>query len=1020
MNLATFSIRYKTVMLVLTVMIIIGGIQAYFRLGKLEDPEYTIKTAVVITQCPGAVPEEVENEVTDKIEKAVRQMEQIKHVRSLSQEGRSTVYVDIKDKYTAKDLPQIWDELRRKVNDVQPQLPPEAAKSVVRDDYGDVYGVFYAITGDGYTYAELRDFVDFLKNELLLVDNVARIEISGIQDEVVYIEFSRDMLSRLGITPDTIYAIVSAQNAIVESGKTAVGPDYVRIYPTGKFTDVEQIGNLVLRGKDSGKLIRLKDVATITRGYEEPPKSLIRLDGKRALGMGISTVSGGNVVTMGEAIKKRLAELEPQIPVGMELGIVSYQSDTVKASVNDFILNLIEAVAIVIVILVIFMGPVTGLLIGFILLLTILATFIGMKIFAIDLQSISLGALIIALGMLFDNAIVVAEGVLVGIQTGQDKIKAAEETVGRNSAALLGATIVAVLAFAAIGLSPDSTGEYCRTLFYVVGLSLLLSWVLAVTVTPVLAVMFLKAPAGKVDPYAGKFYRIYRTILTFSIRCRWGLVIAMGILLALAIWGFGFIKQSFFPTSESDKVMFDIWNPEGTYILQTSDDLVKIEQFLKKQPEVNQVTSFIGAGAQRFILNYNIEDSNDAYGQLIVEVTPGRLDQKIAAIGGRLRDYVRNNLPDSMLRIKKFEKGSGNDKKIELRISGHDPLVLRELAEQVKKIMRGNPHVENIRTDWRHKKLVYRPQINERNARRAGLTQSDIAAALRQAYNGRPVGLYRENDRLLTILSRAVESERNCIDSLYSIQIWSNPLKKSVNLYQLVTGFKAEWDDAIIRRRDGIKTLTVQCDPLINTVKALKVMKAKIDTVPLPLGYSREWGGEFESSSDAQKGISGMLPITFIIMMFIVLALFNALRQTLIIILCLPLALIGVTVGLLGSGAPFSFFALLGLLSLIGMMIKNGIVLIQEIDDEIAAGKNPYDAVVDAGICRFRPVLMAALTTVLGMLPLLWDVMFNSMAITIMCGLTFATALTLLFVPVLYCILMKIPGPDAPNGKPVS
>ena len=1013
MNLAAFSIRYKTVMLVFTVMIVLGGIQAYTSLGKLEDPEYTIKTAVVITDCPGATPREVEEEVTDKIEKAIRQMEQIKHLRSLSKEGRSTIYVDIKDKYTSKDLPQIWDVLRRKVGDVQAQLPPETKTSVVRDDYGDVYGIFYAITGDGYSYAELRDFVDFLKNRLLLVKDVARIEISGIQNEVIYIEFSREMISKLGMSPDTIYATVSAQNEISQSGKTQVGPDYVRIYPTGKFTDVEQIGNLVLRGKDSGKLIRLKDVATIRRGYEEPPESLIRLDGKRALGMGISTVSGGNVVTMGEAVKKKLEELEPQIPIGMKMGVIAYQSETVEASVNNFLVNLIEAVIIVIVVLVIFMGPVTGLLIGFILLLTIFATFMGMKICAIDLQSISLGALIIALGMLVDNAIVVAEGVLVGIQTGQDKIKAAEDTVGRNSASLLGATVVATLAFAAIGLSPDSTGEYCRTLFYVVGLSLMLSWLLAVTITPVLAVMFLKAPknAENVDPYAGKFYQIYRSMLESAIRYRWAMVIIMCSLLALSVFGFGFITKSFFPTSEVDKVMLDIWNPEGTYILKTSEDVKKLEDFLKKQPEIKQLNSFIGGGAQRFILNYNIEDSNGAYGQIIVQVTPENLNEKLASVTRKVKKFASENLLDSMLRVKKFEKGSGNDKKIEFRISGFNPVVLRELAEQVKQVMRENPYIENVRTDWRNKKLIYRPQVNERNARRAGLTQKDISKSLQQAYNGVPVGLYRENDRLLQILSRSVKEERMSINSVYSVQLWSDPLKKFVNLVQMVTGFDAQWDDAIIRRREGTRTITVQSDPLINTAEVHEMIREKIESIPMPLGYSREWGGEFESSRDAQKGISGMLPITFIIMMLIVLFLFNSLRQTLIILLCLPLALIGVTLGLLGFGSPFSFFAMLGLLSLIGMMIKNGIVLIQEVDDQVATGKDPYNAVVDSGISRFRPVLMAAMTTVLGMIPLLWDVMFNSMAVTIMCGLTFATALTLIFVPVLYCILFKVPSP---------
>jgi multidrug efflux pump subunit AcrB len=398
---------------------------------------------------------------------------------------------------------------------------------------------------------------------------------------------------------------------------------------------------------------------------------------------------------------------------------------------------------------------------------------------------------------------------------------------------------------------------------------------------------------------------------------------------------------------------------------------------------------------------------------LIVEATPEDLDEKLKSIAAKAREFAIDNLPDSMLRVKKFEKGSGNDKKIEYRISGHDPVMLRQLADKAKEIMEHNPYIENVRTDWRNKKLMYRPVINERNARRAGLTQSDIAVSLQQAYNGVPVGLYRENNRLLTILSRAVESERNSINSVYSVQLWSEPLEKFINLLQLTDGFKTEWRDAIVWRRDGIRTITVQSDPLGNTAKIHKMIKAKIEAIEMPLGYSGEWGGEYESSSDAQKGISGMLPITFIIMMLIVLFLFNALRQTFIILLCLPLALIGVTLGLLGSGAPFSFFAMLGLLSLIGMMIKNGIVLIQEIDDQIASGEKPYEAIINSGISRFRPVLMAALTTVLGMIPLLWDVMFNSMAITIMCGLTFATALTLLFVPVLYCILFKIPNPES-------
>lgn len=1015
MNLATVALRYKTVTLTLTAVMVIGGIISYRSLGKLEDPEYTIKTALIATNYPGADAREVEEEVTDKIEEAVQKLGQIKRIRSLSKEGASFVYVDIKDKYTSRDLPQIWDELRRKVTDVQSQLPSEAQASVVRDDYGDVYGVFYAITGDGYSYHELKDFVDFLKKELLLVKDVSRIEISGAQEEVVYVEFSRDVLSRLGMSPQAIYDTLKEQNKITMTGETTVGPDYVKIYPTGKFNSVEDIGDLAIRGRDSGSLIKLKDVANITRGYEEPPDKLVRLDGKSALGLGISTVSGGNVVEMGKAIKARLAELEPQIPVGIDLGIVSYQSDTVEQSVNDFIINLIEAIVIVIAVLIIFMGLSTGMLIGFVLLLTILATFIMMKIFAIDLQSISLGALIIALGMLVDNAIVVAEGVLVGIQTGQDKIKCAEDTVAKNSVALLGATIVAILAFAAIGLSQDSTGEYCRTLFYVVGLSLMLSWLLAVTVTPVLATMFLKAPENiDEDPYKGKFYHIYRLLLVYCLKFRWGVVILMICLLAVAVFGFRFIERSFFPASSTNKIMFDIWNPEGTYILKTSEDVKKLEEYLLQQPEIKQVSSFIGGGAQRFILNYNIEDNNSAYGQIIAEVKDDAPEENIKKTIAKTRTFVSDNLLNSMLRVKNFEKGSGNDSKIEIRFRGQNATILRDLADKAETIMRQQPRLENIRTDWRQKKLVYRPMVDEKNARRAGLSQPDISEALRQSYNGIQIGMYREGNRLLPILSRSIKSERSDIDSVNNVHIWSSPLNKSINLSQIVNGFDSDWENSIIRRRNRMRTITVQCDPVnINTNELLSKFKAQIDAIELPLGYSCEWGGEYESSHDAQQGLNRMLPITFILMMLIVLMLFNAFKQTFIIVLCLPLALIGVTAGLLIMNTPFSFMAMLGLLSLIGMMIKNAIVLIQEMDSQIADGKDCFQAIIDSGVSRFRPVLMAAMTTVLGMIPLVFDVLFQSMAVTIMFGLTFATALTLLVVPVLYSIFFKVPSPKS-------
>ncbi|MDD4365882.1 MAG: efflux RND transporter permease subunit, partial [Synergistales bacterium] len=581
MNIASFAIRKKTITLFLTVLIAFGGVLAYGRLGKLEDPEFTIKTAVVITSYPGATPREVEEEVTDAVETAVQQLGQVKRVRSLSQEGLSTVYVDIKDDYTARDLPQIWDELRRKVNDGQRNLPPGAGPSLVNDDYGAVYGVYFALTGEDYTMEELRRTADFLRKELLLVKGVARVEIGGIQREGIFVEIPRATLSQIGIPLSQIVQALQAQNLVVTTGKVDVGTERLRIDPTGAFTSVEQIGSLLLRG-GKGDLIRLEDIAAISREPIAPSQSLMRFDGRPALGLGVANVPGGNVITMGEAVKRRLAELEPQIPLGMDLGLIYYQSDTVKEAINNFVVNLIEALAIVIALLLVFMGLRTGLLIGAILLLTILATFVAMKVAAIDLQSISLGALIIALGMLVDNAIVVADGMLVRIEGGQDRNGAAEDVVSQTQLPLLGATFIAILAFAPIGLSPDSTGEFCRTLFQVVGISLFLSWILAVTVTPLLGVMTLKASPAKEgrDPYDSPSYRLYRAFLTLCLRRRVAAVAVTAGLLILSFVGFGHVSKAFFPDSESPQFAMDFWWPQGTRIEETSTQLARIEKYL--------------------------------------------------------------------------------------------------------------------------------------------------------------------------------------------------------------------------------------------------------------------------------------------------------------------------------------------------------------------------------------------------------------------------------------------------------
>ncbi|MHC4716243.1 MAG: efflux RND transporter permease subunit, partial [Planctomycetota bacterium] len=606
MNIAEFAIRNKTIIWVLTVLIAVGGILAYVTLGRLEDPEFTIKDALVLTPYPGASAAEVEEEVTNEIEMAAQQLGQLKRVTSQSERGLSTVTVTIKDKYGKAALPQVWDELRRRINDAQGNLPPGAGPSLVYDDYGDVFGVFLAVTGDGYSYEEIRRYVDVLHRELLLMRDVKKVQLYGLRPEAVYVDVSRQKARALRIAPEQIVSQLRRRNLVADGGRVEVGSEYVPIRVTGEYTSVEQIGELLVSGAGTDRLVRLRDVATIRRGYVEPAREKLRFDGARAIGLGISTVPGGNVVRMGQAVEQRLAELEPQRPVGMVINPIAYQSAAVTEAISGFVTNLVGAVAIVIVVLLIFMGPRSGLIIGSVLLVTIAGTLAIMRGFDIALERISLGALIIALGMLVDNAIVVTDGMLVRIRAGADRLTAARDVVGQNMMPLLGATLIAVIAFAAIGLSRDSTGEYCRSLFWVLMISLMFSWVTAVTLTPLLCCTFLKGPppggaraarAAKAEPYGGRIFRAYRRFLTLCIRFRPVTMCVTLVLLALAVVGFGRIESSFFPPSTRAQFMIDVWLPRDIHIDDTEAVVERIEKHVMGLDHVTHVASCIGAGA---------------------------------------------------------------------------------------------------------------------------------------------------------------------------------------------------------------------------------------------------------------------------------------------------------------------------------------------------------------------------------------------------------------------------------------
>jgi multidrug efflux pump subunit AcrB len=1029
MAIAEFFMRNRVISWMLILVLLLGGWASYSGLPRLEDPAFTLKDALVITRYPGASPAQVEQEVTYPLENAIQQLAYVDKIRSISSTGLSQITVTMKKIYGPDRLPQIWDELRRKVGDLQGKLPPGVMTPWVNDDFGDVFGLLIAVFGDGYSYEDIKDYVDFLRRELILVDGVGKITVAGQQAEKVFIEISQAKLGRLGIPPDRLLQILQTQNSVSNAGTIRVGTESIRFHPTGEFQDVSELEDLIISEPGDQKLIYLRDVATVSKGYQEIPTNVYTQDGRLALMLGVSFGAGSNVVDVGERINRRLAELEFARPWGIETAVVYNQPGQVVSAVNNFLISLIEAVAIVIVVLMIFMGLRTGLLVGLVLLITIMGSFIFISMKGLDLQRISLGALIIALGMLVDNAIVVVEGILMGMKDGLSKIEAANAIVKQTMWPLLGATVIAIIAFAPIGLSKDATGEIVGSLFWVLLFSLFLSWFTAISVTPFLAELMLKAPEPAEeetrDPYSGFIFRVFKRLLDAAMRFRWLTLALMVVLLFLSIKGFGFVRNEFFPPMSTPMFLIDYWGAEGTDIRETLRNVTRIDQDLRKNEEVDQITTTVGRGAIRFLLPYKPEKAYPSYAQFLVRT------KDIEDVGSMIRKasvYFAENHPQAQINFKRLMVGPQPDGKIEARVAGPDPEELRRISSRIKAIFRQEEAALAVRDDWRQRTKVIRPQFSETQARRVGIDKAKIDEALLVQFSGKPIGLYRDGTELLPIILRPPERERYNIDSAHRIKIWSPVSRSFIPIDQVISGLTVEWEDPLIMRYNRKRTLTVMMDPNPLMGKTVAVMlagvKSQVESLELPSGYTLEWGGEFEKARDAKANVFATLPLGFLVMFIITVLLFNSLKNALIVWLTVPLAIIGVTIGLLGGAKPFSFMALLGILSLSGMLIKNGIVLMDQIKVELENGREPYHAVFVSAVSRVRPVAMAALTTILGMIPLLPDMFFQSMAVTIMGGLGFSTVLTLLVVPVLYITLHRIgyrsPSAMQPDSTPKS
>ncbi|WP_075591629.1 efflux RND transporter permease subunit [Labilibacter marinus] len=989
------------------VAVFLGGILAFQGLGKLEDPEIPIKSAVIITPYAGASASEVELEVTDVLEKAVQKLENIEFIESRSTDGMSEITVNVEPRVITAKMPQMYDHLRRKINDAKRDLPA-GADPIVLDDFGDVYGIFISVSADGYSYRELNDYVEYIKRELLLVENIRRIEIFGQQIETVDIKFSTEKFAQLGLNPMLIVQAINDQASIVNPGNVVVGSERIRLSLGAKFKSIDDINNLLVQVPGGGSFL-LGEIATVERSFYTPKRNDFKYNGKKAMSLAISMESKVNVIKVGEVFDAKVAELQKNLPVGIEINKVFFQPDRVDQSIRGFMINLIESVLIVIVVLLFAMGMRSGLLISSGLVFTILATFIVMQAAGIELQRVSLAAIIVAMGMLVDNSIVVADGILIDLKKGMDRKKAFINTAQKTSMPLLGATIVAILAFMPLGFSPGQAGEFLKSLFYVLAISLFLSWIFAMIQTPFMANWFYRGKVAKAsdnnDMYDNSLYRWFKKVLQGMLWHKTVFIIATTIVLFTSIWSFKFVKQEFFPALDYPQYVIEYWLPQGSDIYQVEKDLDKAQQDLKDWDGVENITTSLGQTPARYTLLRPMTTINSNYGELIIDAVDFEAAQRTAV---ELVDYMHKEYPQAFVRARTYSP-IFTEYLIEAKFTGPDPAVLRDLSVQAEEIMRGSEFCEIATNNWKNQSKVLTPEYSVDQARLQGISRSNVANSLAIASNGMPVGAIHQGVDVLPVILKMNEPVGSRVENIESVPVWSNSMS-SVPLAQVIDSVTVSWENKQIRRYNGLRAIKSQSNPKlgITAPELWNDIHAQVEAIKLPHGYELEWLGEHKDSKEANADLFALLPLALGIMLLIVILLFNNLKQPMIVMGVVPMALVGVALGHHIMQATFGFIGIIGTLGLIGMMIKNAIVLLDEINDQIASGVDQLNAIINAAISRMRPVMMASLTTILGMVPLLFDVMFKGMAVAVMFGLLIGSIVTLVVVPVMYAILYKV------------
>lgn len=1007
MKFVEYFLQKKSVTILLLVLVLAGGLFSYVKMGKLEDAPFTIKQALVLTPYPGASPSEVQTQVTDVLEEAIQSIGELYYLKTENRTGLSKITVYVKKEIRADEMQQLWDKLRRKVNDVQGKLPAGAGTSVVNDDFGDVLGVFYGLSGDNYTFRELEDEAKLIKNELLKVKDVAKVEIYGVQTPTIDVFITPAVMAQSGITTADIARAFEAQNKVVDAGGIDNENNRIRIESTGNFYSLDDIRELTIVSR-TGEHFRLADIARIEEGYQTPPGNIMRINGSPAVGIAISTVPAGNVVDMAKAVQVTLDKFKETMPAGFVLIPIYDQGHESDVANQGFILNLIISVLMVVAILLFFIGLKNGLLIGSGLVFSIFATLIVMMASGIALQRMSLTAIIIAMGMLVDNAIVVSDSALVNMERGMRKRIAILRACSSTALPLLVATVIAILTFLPIYYSPHITGELLSSLVIVIGVSLMFSWIFALTQTPFFIQEFVRRPRPdelKEELFNGKYYNMFRNSLRFVLRHRLLVVGSLVVMLVFSAWSFKFIPKVFVPALEKQYFTMDMWLPEGTNIYETDRIVEEMATYVRNHKEVEMVSNFAGRTPPRYYLSNIAFGPQPNYAQLLIKCHSPKEARTMYAL---LQDSIRLKFPEPLIKVNKFELSPLTEAMIEARFLGTDAAVLDSLVNVATKIMRRNPKAADIRNEWGNMTLVIRPVYDPVKAGALGITKAQMMQSVKSISDGLPVGIYRDDERKVPVLLKSENADITGVRSLENFSVWNG--EHSAPLSQVTKGVETDWEWPQIRTYNRQLSMAAMCgvQPGYTMAEVHGEIRKEIEAMELPQGYTFFWDSQYKDQNEGLQALAKFFPLAFLMLIVVLVALFGNFREPSIILCILPLSLIGVAIGMLLTGFDFGFFPIAGWVGLLGMIIKNVIVLLDEINVQRRDGIKPYTAIVEATVSRTRPVLMAATTTILGMVPLLFDIAFGGMATTIIFGLTFATLLTLFVTPALYSLFYKI------------